>query len=192
LVRANNASSIGGEGFYECLSLYRSLLTDFPEIVVEKSIDTLLWRSCFHTKIEAARKEIKALTLCLDEKYGVRGGGVAKNYSQFKSEERLVQVCSALQVFLSQALSFYQNLITTFDEKGGNIEYDTSYVKRQQYLCLLYMGDVARYTELHADSSKHKDWTTAVRYYNRARYAMPDSGNPHNQVRYTQSSTQLY
>ena len=50
------------------------------------------------------------------------------------------------------------------------------------YFCLLFLGDIARYTELHNLSTKPKNWSVASQYYLRARQVLPSLGNSHNQV----------
>ncbi|CAN0422107.1 unnamed protein product, partial [Hapterophycus canaliculatus] len=47
--------------------------------------------------------------------------------------------------------------------------------------CFIFLGDLARYRELHGENSV-KDWTTAERYYHQALAVLPTSGNPHNQL----------
>jgi hypothetical protein len=167
----------------EIRNTYRSILLLYPQIVLRKSIDSMLWKNCFHKKIEEYRKEIKKLTAVLDVKYEDRQGRkVAQSFSQYKSEEKLLQLSSALEQFLAQASAFYQQLIAEFENKREMTACDDLYVTRQIYVCLLCLGDLARYSEIHSTSSKIKDWSVAERYYKRSQQMMPDSGNPYNQV----------
>ncbi|KAJ3154875.1 hypothetical protein HDU86_004580 [Geranomyces michiganensis] len=46
---------------------------------------------------------------------------------------------------------------------------------------LIYLGDLARYRERHADR-KAADWSAAVMFYNMAIRLIPDNGNPYNQL----------
>lgn len=183
------ASLDDGEIGIEIRSLYRSLLFDNPQVVQAKNIDSLLWKKCFHRKIEESRKGIKKMTALLDATYTERrSGGVAKSFSQYRAEERLLQLNRALESFLALALSFYQGVCAEFETRSNaalqqHRDVEAAYASRQVHLSCLYMGDLARYSELHAASSKQKDWSVAARYYERARRVMPDSGNPHNQVR---------
>ncbi|CAM9821978.1 unnamed protein product, partial [Phaeothamnion confervicola] len=49
--------------------------------------------------------------------------------------------------------------------------------------CLIFLGDLARYRELHSESQqKDKDWGEAERRYHEALAVVPGSGNPHNQL----------
>ena len=160
-------------------------MLDFPATVEAKNIETLLWKKCFHSHIEAYRQDIKKLAVVLDTKYNDRGnsaGHVAQSFAQYKSEENLLQLTSSLERFLAQALAFYQELICEFEKRRSNSVGDDAYSRRQIYFCLLYLGDVARYAEIHSVSSKHKDWSVPERYYTRALQTMPGSGNPYNQV----------
>ncbi|CAN0327687.1 unnamed protein product, partial [Ectocarpus sp. 4 AP-2014] len=47
--------------------------------------------------------------------------------------------------------------------------------------CFIFLGDLARYRELHGENSV-KDWSSAERYYHQALAVLPTSGNPHNQL----------
>ncbi|CAM9960132.1 unnamed protein product, partial [Choristocarpus tenellus] len=47
--------------------------------------------------------------------------------------------------------------------------------------CLIFLGDLCRYQELHGESST-KDWTGTERFYHQALSVLPTSGNPHNQL----------
>jgi hypothetical protein len=176
----------------EIRALYHNILLVHPAIVVAKSIDTLLWKHCFHKKIEAYRKQIRAMTANLDSKYKDRDvHAVAQSFAQFRSEDQLLHLTSALQAFLVQALTFYQALIAEFESKRGATVYNDDYIKRQIHFSLLYLGDVTRYSEIHRSSSssstskQQKDWSVCERYYMRARQAMPGSGNPYNQASFT-------
>lgn len=46
---------------------------------------------------------------------------------------------------------------------------------------MVFLGDFARYRELHNQKSK-KDFSRAEGYYHKAIAIMPQRGNPHNQL----------
>jgi hypothetical protein len=48
--------------------------------------------------------------------------------------------------------------------------------------CLIYLGDLARYRELHSDSKKEKRWSLARNFYTLAVWLCPEIGNPFNQL----------
>lgn len=45
--------------------------------------------------------------------------------------------------------------------------------------------------ELHADN-QDKDYSTAERFYERAAFLLPNSGNPHNQVQLATATSTSY
>ena len=47
--------------------------------------------------------------------------------------------------------------------------------------CLIYLGDLARYRELHSDR-KEKKYSLARNFYTLAIWLCPDIGNPFNQL----------
>jgi len=60
---------------------------------------------------------------------------------------------------------------------------NTSYEKCRQSIhrCLVFLGDLARYRELHSQKAR-KNFSVAEGYYYRALAVMPENGNPHNQL----------
>jgi protein SMG7 len=49
--------------------------------------------------------------------------------------------------------------------------------------CYIYLGDLARYKELHlVVEGRTADWYVAANYYRQASALWPSGGNPHNQV----------
>jgi len=49
--------------------------------------------------------------------------------------------------------------------------------------CLIYLGDLARYKELHAVvEGRAADWSVAASYYQQSSKLWPHDGNSHNQV----------
>jgi hypothetical protein len=54
-------------------------------------------------------------------------------------------------------------------------------VMKQIHRTLIYLGDIARYQELHSERAE-KDFAHAEEYYLKALGVVPGSGNPHNQL----------
>ncbi|GBG59469.1 hypothetical protein CBR_g38493 [Chara braunii] len=48
--------------------------------------------------------------------------------------------------------------------------------------CLIYLGDLTRYKELHSSNGLAKDYSVAAGYYLQAAALWPSSGNPHHQL----------
>ena len=71
---------------------------------------------------------------------------------------------------------------------GGSPQYEARPRRARRgmlscHRCLVYLGDVARYRELHRDGGgEGKDWGGAARYYHLALRLLPAQGAPHNQL----------
>ena len=53
--------------------------------------------------------------------------------------------------------------------------------KQSCHRCLVHLGDLARYKELHSERAR-KDWSHAVDFYHQALDVVPSNGLPHNQL----------
>lgn len=109
----------------------------------------------------------------------------------FEAREHLHGICQAFVRFLGDATDFYSSLLRRFeamhhqyakgtgntDGRGsGNVaegDRSESEQRRSRLLrltvlsinrCLIFLGDLARYRELHGENSP-KDWSSAERYY---------------------------
>ncbi|CAI2174764.1 16152_t:CDS:10 [Funneliformis geosporum] len=158
------------------------------ELAQSKEVEQNLWKNVYYKVIEDFRKKIRALP--------------APNVKTKSTSKKLT---SSFRSFLHEATGFYysfiQKLAIHFELKqldpvikkfGLTIEptdvsqrsYSEDIKQRAVLSChksLIFLGDLARYRELHSDRS-NKNWSTACDYYNHARQLVPESGNPHNQL----------
>ncbi|RIA88754.1 hypothetical protein C1645_877171 [Glomus cerebriforme] len=158
------------------------------ELAQAKEVEQNLWKYVYYKVIEDFRKKIRALPA---------PNGRSKSTSK--------KLTSSFRSFLHEATGFYysfiQRLAIHFELKeldpvikkfGLTIEptevcqrsYSEDIKQRAVLSChksLIFLGDLARYRELHSDRI-NKNWSTACDYYNHARQLVPDSGNPHNQL----------
>ena len=113
-------------------------------------------------------------------------GDTSENASALdKVQHKLLRLVTSFSKFLNESSTYYQDLLVKLESlcsPSKNLE-DTnrSELQRHIYRCLLYLGDLARYSEQNTDR-KIKDFGIAQRYYERAAFVAPHSGNPHNQL----------
>jgi hypothetical protein len=101
-----------------------------------------------------------------------------------KLRHKLLRIVTSFSAFLSDSSTFYQDLMLNLEgnmNKKGVDSHSHEMLRHHVYKCLLFLGDIARYTEQNSDS-KEKNFSVALRYYERAAFMEPESGNPHNQM----------
>lgn len=102
----------------------------------------------------------------------------------FEAREHLHGICQAFGRFLGEATEFYSSLLRRFEAmqhqyaNGGASGQTVGGSERRARLvrlvvlsinrCLIFLGDLARYRELHGENSV-KDWSSAERYYHQVR-----------------------
>lgn len=83
-------------------------------------------------------------------------------------------VMERFNLFLSEAMEFYQGLIIKLKKKKPwKNSSSVHYLIHRIFVCL---GDLARYKAMNPD------WSISASYYFKAIESWPDSGNPHNQL----------
>lgn len=129
-------------------------------------------------------------------------GGSAPEGRKSVAPEQLQKMLSVFRTFLGDASGFYNDLMRKLKAKHG-LPADYSFSPQERaalgesrasdaelrmcqmscHRCLIYLGDLARYKELHADGDvASRDWSVAAGYYLQAAALWPASGNPHNQM----------
>eukprot|EP00624_Nannochloropsis_granulata_P003797 evm.model.NODE_29163_length_12829_cov_16.997583.3 len=162
---------------------YVRLLFQDPTYAASKDMDQSLWKTCFYRKIEEFRKMIR--------KYAAAASNAESKAMAHKARAELHAVCAAFGEFIAEALTFYQDLMGRYErlqatkreevgEEAGAGALEQHCVK-SIHRCLIFLGDLTRYRELHSESTR-KDWSQAEKWYYQAIDAMPTSGNPHNQL----------
>ena len=174
---------------------YTKLIIEYPTKNILLDIHGKLWKHCFYNQIEEYRKGIKKTTAAITAQDAL------SLQLQERARHHLIKLSSAFQTFLSEASLFYNDFLTQLENKlkvelaeddastqdtdvddVDNIKNSvTDDVLSAVCKCLLYLGDLSRYSQLHSEN-REKNWTIAERYYSRAVWLMPSSGNPHNQV----------
>jgi hypothetical protein len=151
---------------------YENLI--FSNHHLAQTVDThqSLWKNVFYRCIEEYRNRIRKY-LNLVRQVGDDDRGEA--------EEQMRQTTASFRSFLSEATGFYSRLVRRLRSEFGETE--VSNYKISCHRCLIYLGDIARYSAQYTEGvSNKKDWSNAAAYYLQASALLPTSGNPHNQL----------
>ncbi len=153
---------------------YEKLLLLDEQFAVLHDVPMLLWKTCFYCQIEEYRGAIKRHVQA----------SLRLTQQQWDSEEGLTvnqgikQASTEFIAYLDNAKSYFLQLLCKLQNKGG---YNLQSVTVQQFH--IYLGDISRYRyrEIHSEQSL-KDWKEAKAHYDTAQRALPDRGNPYNQL----------
>ncbi|KAF0701405.1 Aste57867_8107 [Aphanomyces stellatus] len=137
----------------------------FPGVAATKEVEQVLWKPCFYKRIEDFRRRIR--------KYASQSG------NDRALREHFFKLSSEFQTFLDEAAAYYERLHGYF--AADKASYDQEALRHSMFRCLIFLGDIARYRELHSQKAK-KNFVAAEGYYHRALQIMPENGNPHNQL----------
>lgn len=160
---------------------YVRLIQLDPKFAASKDVEQSLWKSCYYKRIEDFRKYIR--------KYANQ----AVSSRDPASRAHLHTICTSFGYFLREASVFYNALLNHFSSQmqlakqnmgeNGSIgtSEDISRISLSLHRCLIFLGDLARYRELHSEN-RVKKWEECELYYQRALEALPGGGNPHNQL----------
>ncbi|KAG5188781.1 hypothetical protein JKP88DRAFT_177663, partial [Tribonema minus] len=163
---------------------YADVLAADPLFAATNDVEMALWRSCYYKRIEDFRKRTRKYA-----NHAVPSGDAL-------AREHLHRICMDFQRFLADATAFYATLLTAYDAELAHLRQQLQLAPHEGshpesaridklsqsiHRCLIFMGDLARYRELHSEAQT-PDWSHAEQYYQRALAAMPHGGNPHNQM----------
>ena len=157
---------------------YRKIILaspNFPKLH-NKDIQGSLWKQGFYKRIEEFRSSIQKTI------HIIEGNVDTTVILQEKAKIHLIKLSSSFFNFLTDSLQFYQDFFLELE-----IQYSTSSTELKEYILShlhrisLYMGDLARYKELYSEN-KTKEYSIAIKYYQRAAELVPSSGNPQNQL----------
>ncbi|OWZ19701.1 hypothetical protein PHMEG_0006010 [Phytophthora megakarya] len=126
-----------------------------PAFAARKEVEQALWKPCFYRRIEDFRRRIR------------------KAAADRADRATFARVSSDFQQFLSDAAAFYAHLRDVFATDAR--------CRANLHRCFVFLGDLARYRELHSHKAK-KNFGAAEALYHRALSVQPDNGNPHNQL----------
>lgn len=193
LIRSKGPLSTDVQDLYhKTRSSYENAILHGDELGELRDIEQALWR--LHYKhIDEFRNRIRT---------GSAGGDctdleVSKDIGIVQHDSD--SILKGFRDFLSEASEFYQSLILKIQESYGFAKdviifkkcsfsngNKGSKVQKGQFLChrcLVCLGDLARYNELHTHSDVHnRNWSIVASHYLNASIIWPDSGNPHNQL----------
>jgi hypothetical protein len=170
----------------EIRSNYQTIITTSPTLCRTKDVNAQLWKMCFYLDIEKFRLSIKQTVALCDSRE-------PKDVPQKqKAQEKLIKLMTDFKAFLGKTSAFYNNLLLQLETRMQECKAKSSWSSDPSYqdLCfsahrsLLYLGDISRYWEMHAES-KQRDWKIAEKCYLRALRFMPTSGHAHNQLAVT-------
>eukprot|EP00953_Heterococcus_sp_UTEX-ZZ885_P015680 8830-Heterococcus_DN1.PRE.1 len=179
LLRSTPSESAEAQALRDVIrQLHSSVIAKDPLFAARVDVEQSLWKSCYYKRIEDFRKRIR--------KYA----NAAVASGDALSREHLHRICQSFGRFLTDASAFYAGMLSSFEtqlhfpERSTHqslTSADCDRLSLSIHRCLIFMGDLARYRELHSESST-KDWSKAEAHYQKALEAMPHGGNPHNQM----------
>jgi hypothetical protein len=155
---------------------YEQVILRAPEFAASRDVELAMWKSCFYRRIEEYRKRIR--------KQAQQASLSNATASQLAtSKDYLHRLCQAFNKLLQEAMTFYETLLSRLVEMLQARKPDGAGGGAQVCLhrCYIFMGDLARYRELHSEQSA-KDFRCAEQHYQDALRILPDQGNPHNQL----------
>ncbi|GAQ92205.1 telomerase activating protein est1 [Klebsormidium nitens] len=187
-------------------SLYQEILLTDHAFAVEHDVEQALWRGIYR-RIEDFRGRIRKYSQAATgpprgAKPGTSQAGTGLplppgGAKPGAAKEALHKALAGFRGFLGDATGFYHELVFKLRALYGlpqdfspNVPEDVAaklgpdklrLCQASCHRCLIYLGDLARYKELHSDS-KVKDWAIVANYYLQAAALWPASGNPHNQL----------
>ncbi|CAH0478718.1 unnamed protein product [Peronospora belbahrii] len=145
-----------------------------------KEVELALWKPCFYRRIEDFRRRIRKYAAAAQTDRNVR--------------EHFARVSSEFQQFLTEASGFYVHLRDVFaswlqqnqlgaapTNSSDAAASDIVCCRHSLHRCYVFLGDLARYRELHSQKAK-KNFAAAEALYHRALAVLPENGNPHNQL----------
>lgn len=137
----------------------------------------MLWKPCFYRRIEDFRRRIRKYAAASAGDRGVR--------------DHFARVSAEFQHFLADAAGFYERLRAVYAawlSAHGAIasaalsgRQDAAKCRQSLHRCFVFLGDLARYRELHSQKAK-KNFAAAESFYHKALALAPENGNPHNQL----------
>ena len=167
---------------------YHTLLVEHPDLSlnVKKDIDSMLWKTCYYRQIEEFRASIKKTTSIIENANDI--------ILTEKATAHLSKLTVALMKFLADAISSYQDLLLQYESKIKGLKWKNKNIISNEignaiiqniHRCLLHLGDLTRYNELHSEletEETQKNYIVSQKYYERASFIFPKSGNPYNQL----------
>lgn len=168
---------------------YESMILE--NLSTSEAIEQQLWR-LHYSFIEEFRARLGKL------KAAAVAAANVPNKKKAVEKQKFERVGGQYKCFLDEATGFYHGLIAKLGAKHGlsgklpslsnrtEISSSNKRFRRSQcvcHRCYIYLGDLARYKELHlVVEGRTADWYVAANYYRQASALWPAGGNPHNQL----------
>ncbi|KAJ7513837.1 hypothetical protein O6H91_23G016400 [Diphasiastrum complanatum] len=178
---------------------YEAIILEDHEFSELHDVEQALWR-LHYKRIEEFRARIRK-TIMAGAATSPAPPVPSAGSRVAQRKEPLRKLHAFFKSFLSEATGFYHDLIMKIRGKYGISQEYASFqgelhwpldekgsaeLKRCQlscHRCLIFLGDLARYKELHSEGGgRSHDWSVATGYYLKAASLWPSSGNPHNQL----------
>ncbi|KAH9304136.1 hypothetical protein KI387_008540 [Taxus chinensis] len=174
---------------------YEAIILEDHDFAEGNEIEHALWH-LHYKRIEEFRARMRSAVVAAG------GSNTAQGGRSVVRREQVNKIRSVFKSFLSEATGFYHELNLKIKAKYG-FPVDPFSQQREDYLgspkdktsadlrkaqvschrCLIYLGDLARYKELHGEGDPSgRDFKVAESYYIQAASLWPASGNPHHQL----------
>ncbi|KAF8364899.1 hypothetical protein HHK36_033109 [Tetracentron sinense] len=169
-------------------SSYEKVILNDHELAELHDIEYSLWK--LHYKhIDEYRNKIRQSAANAERMSSVMRQNVATEQNNYDS------LLEGFRSFLSEATEFYQDLImkirksyglpneVLFFNEGGIEPTKMHECQYSCHRCLICLGDLARYRELHGKPDiQNRNWSVAATHYLNASIIWPDRGNAQNQL----------
>ena len=142
---------------------YEQILLTAPAFAADNKVELNMWKSCFYQPIKVFRQRISAAQ---------KGGSPS-----------LPQMRASFEAFLKEAAQFYMTLLKRLDEvRREEDPCARTHTVRSVVQCLIYGGDLSRYSVAALAAPSPRDWERARVCYHIAIKVAPWQGTPHNQL----------
>ncbi|KAJ1563033.1 hypothetical protein HK405_003885 [Cladochytrium tenue] len=128
------------------------------EKAVKHDLEDVLWKNAHYKVIEEFRKRLKKLAFA---------------YSLHDVQSSILPQLSPLGVIEPPEGVHRHSMV--------EIEETRKLAVQACHHCLIYLGDLGRYREIHSERKK-KDWSLALKFYELSRNLIPTNGHPFNQI----------
>ncbi|KAF8413860.1 hypothetical protein HHK36_001854 [Tetracentron sinense] len=169
-------------------SSYEKVILNDHELAELHDIEYSLWK--LHYKhIDEYRNKIRQSAANAERMSSAMRQNVATEQNNYDS------LLEGFRSFLSEATEFYQDLImkirksyglpneVLFFNEGGIEPTKMHECQYSCHRCLICLGDLARYRELHGKPDiQNRNWSVAATHYLNASIIWPDRGNAQNQL----------
>ncbi|RHZ30415.1 hypothetical protein DYB31_010919 [Aphanomyces astaci] len=145
----------------------------FPGVAATKETEQVLWKPCFYKRIEDFRRRIRKVPFRFHRAPSQSG-------TDRSIRDHFFKLSGEFQAFLDEAAAYYERLHGYFASSSSSSS-TAAALQHSMFRCLIFLGDIARYRELHSHKAK-KHFAVAEGFYHRALAILPDNGNPHNQL----------